>query len=81
VFDGKLLSRTVIAGLIVAAATIGLFLVLWTALSGLDDFVRLIMSVCIPPAALALIAGVFFLVTRSRAEAHPPHDHSHDHES
>jgi hypothetical protein len=74
VFDGKLLSRTVIAGGILAVVAIGLFLLLWTAFSGLDDFVRLMLSVCIPPAALALIAGVFFLVTRSRAGGHRPPD-------
>lgn len=39
------------------------FLLLWVGLgsAGVDQFPRLIMSVCLPPALIALIFGVYFL--------------------
>lgn len=67
--NSKQISRTVLGGLIVAAVAIGLFLLLWSALSGLDSFVRLFLSVCIPPAVMAAIVGIFFIATRARADS------------
>jgi len=64
--DNKLISKTVIGGLVIASAAIGLFFVLWFALVSLEPFLRLFLSVCVPPALMAAIIGVYILSTRHR---------------
>jgi lipopolysaccharide export LptBFGC system permease protein LptF len=64
--DRQLLSRAGVVGLVLAVLGIGLFVGLWAVLgnAGMDDFPRLVIAVCVPPAVLALAVGVFFLVAR-----------------
>lgn len=64
--DNKLISKTVIAGLVIAGVAIGLFFVLWLALASLEPFLRLFLSVCVPPALMAGFIGVYILTTRHR---------------
>jgi lipopolysaccharide export LptBFGC system permease protein LptF len=69
-FDGQRLKRASIVGVVLAVGAVALFLVLWTLLgnSGLDQFPRLIISLCVPPAVLALLVGAYFLITQSRRQ-------------
>ena len=69
--DNKLISKTVIAGLVIAAAAIGLFFILWLALASLEPFLRLFLSVCVPPALMAGVIGVYILSTRHRVAEAP----------
>jgi lipopolysaccharide export LptBFGC system permease protein LptF len=62
------LKRAMLAGVLLAAGGIVLFIVLWILLgnAGLDQFPRLIISLCLPPAAIALLVGVYFLLIQPR---------------
>jgi hypothetical protein len=68
--DRKVLSRAGAAGAILGIVGIGLFVLLWVVLgsAGVDTFMRLVIAVCVPPAVLALVMGIYFLVTRSRTD-------------
>jgi hypothetical protein len=56
------LTRASIAGAALALGGIILFVVLWLLLSSLDQFPRLIIAVCVPPALIALVMGIYFLM-------------------
>jgi hypothetical protein len=56
------LTRASIAGVVLALGGIVLFIVLWLVLRSLDQFPRLIIAVCVPPALIALGIGVYFLL-------------------
>jgi hypothetical protein len=60
--DKRGLTRAFIAGIVLALSGIGLFVILWLSLSSLDQFPRLIIAVCVPPALIALAIGIFFLL-------------------
>ncbi|MBE2269082.1 MAG: hypothetical protein IAE80_12695 [Anaerolinea sp.] len=66
--NGNNLPRIAIAGAVLAVVGIGLFLLLWVLMGsmGVSSLPRLIVSLCIPPAIIAAIIGVYILVTRSR---------------
>lgn len=64
--NGKLVSKTLIAGGIIAAVAIGLFFVLWLALASLEPFLRLFLAVCVPPALMTGAIGLYILSTRNR---------------
>jgi len=57
-------------GLLLAGGGVGLFVLIWVVLgsAGVDNFARLMVALCVPPALIALGVGLFFLATRSRAE-------------
>ena len=61
------LTRASVAGAIIGASAVITFIVLWIILGnwGMDQFARLVISVCIPPALIALIMGAYFLLIRS----------------
>lgn len=61
--DSRRLKRASIAGVALAAAGIVLFVLLWIVLgnAGVDQFPRLILSLCVPPGVIALIMGIYFL--------------------
>jgi hypothetical protein len=63
------LSKAGIAGFALALFGIVFFLVLWVVLgqTGMENFPRLILSICLPPAAIALIIGIYMLVVRPKA--------------
>jgi hypothetical protein len=64
--DGKTLSKAGIAGVVLAVVGIILFLVLWFGLGqiGIQQFPRLILALCVPPALMAALVGVYMLVAR-----------------
>lgn len=64
--DQKLLTRGIIAGVVLAVLGIGMFLLLWTVLEDADTFVRLVISVCVPPAILAGVGGGLILMIRPK---------------
>lgn len=66
--DRKLLSRAGLMGILLAVFGIGLFILLWVVLgnAGMDNFARLMIAICIPPALIALGVGLFFLATREK---------------
>ncbi|MGQ9888867.1 MAG: hypothetical protein ACUVSX_10305 [Aggregatilineales bacterium] len=64
--DRLRLSRALVAGAVLAGLGIALFAVLWAFLGsqGVDQAARLLLSLCIPPAAIATALGVYLLLTR-----------------
>jgi hypothetical protein len=64
--DRKMISRIGIIGAILGTIAIGLFLLLWAILgnAGLSEFPRLVASVCVPPALMSFIFGIYFLTNR-----------------
>jgi lipopolysaccharide export LptBFGC system permease protein LptF len=67
--DKKAFSRIGIAGAGLAILGIIIFLILWIVLGnlGVDNFPRLITSLCIPPAVIAVLIGIYMLVARPGA--------------
>lgn len=67
----KNLSRASIVGVALAIGGIILFVVLWVVLgnAGVDQFARLLMSMCIPPALMAALVGGYFLFGRSASRS------------
>jgi hypothetical protein len=64
--DEKTISRIGIAGAILGVLAIALFGVLWVILGEADISVlpRLVTSICVPPAAMAAILGIYLLIRR-----------------
>lgn len=62
------LSKASAAGVILAVVGIILFIVLWVVLGqlGATTVARLLISLCLPPAVIAGIIGVYVLVVRAR---------------
>ncbi len=62
------LSRGLIVGAVLAALGIGLFIGLWIVLGsmGVGNAARLLVSLCIPPAVIALIMGGYILLRPKR---------------
>lgn len=60
------LKKALIAGTLLSAIAIALFLILWVLLgsAGVEQTVRLLMSLCLPPAIIAAILGVYILLAR-----------------
>ena len=67
-FDRGRIGRGLAMGLVLAVFGIGGFILLWNGLGslGLEQFPRLILSMCLPPAGIALVMGVYILVFRAR---------------
>ncbi|MBL8130801.1 MAG: hypothetical protein JNL42_03010 [Anaerolineae bacterium] len=65
-FDSATLRRMLVAGAVLAVGGIILFVLLWLALgsANMQNFPRLILSLCIPPAIIALLLGGYFLISR-----------------
>jgi lipopolysaccharide export LptBFGC system permease protein LptF len=63
------LSRGSIFGFVLGVLAIILFVVLWLGLGSLNvsQFPRLMVSVCLPPAIIAALIGVYMLFWRPRA--------------
>lgn len=62
------LLRAQIAVAVLAVLAIGAFIVLWNLLgsAGFEDFPRLILSMCLPPAVIAIVVGIYVLIFRAR---------------
>ncbi len=60
------MTNAVVAGGVLAALAIGMFIVLYVILgsTGLDDAHRLFVSMCAPPVVLALLVGGYALTKR-----------------
>lgn len=58
--------RTAIVGAVIGSAAIALFLLLWFGLGsiGVEVFPRLVTALCLPPALMAIGAGVYLLFLR-----------------
>lgn len=72
--NGRNLTRAGIAGAVLAVLAIVLFLVLWVVLGTfkMDAMPRLFASLCIPPAIIAGILGVYMLVRKPKDTPNPP---------
>ncbi len=64
--DRKRLTRALVIGAILSAAGVVLFLLLFFGMSGVDSAPRLFVSMCIPPAVIALVLGAYLLISRGR---------------
>lgn len=62
--DGPKFSKPLIAGAILAVVGIALFFVIYIALANNEPVVRLFVAMCVPPAIIAAIIGVYVLVAR-----------------
>ena len=62
------LSRASVAGVVLSIVGIILFVVLWLVFGqvGLEHIPRLLLSLCIPPAIIGVIAVVYFRGTMKR---------------
>lgn len=62
----KILSRAAVVGLGLAVGAVVLFGALWVLLgnAGVEQFPRLMLSICVPPAVIAALVGGFFLLVR-----------------
>jgi hypothetical protein len=56
------LSRASVAGVVLSIVAIVLFVVFWLVLGqvGLEHIPRLLLSLCVPPAIIGVIAVVYF---------------------
>ncbi len=68
--NGNNMTRILIAGMLLAVVGVGSFVLIWGMMgsAGVANLPRLLVSMCIPPAIIALIMGVYILVTRSKAD-------------
>ena len=66
--NGRNLTRAGVIGLVLAVLAIVLFLVLWVILGSfkLDAMPRLFASLCVPPAVLAGIMGIYILTRKPK---------------
>lgn len=64
--DRKLISRAGIAGFGLSLFGIGLFVLIWVLMgeAGANNFTRVVLSVCVPPALMAAMVGVYMLLVR-----------------
>lgn len=72
-FNTKTISRAGLAGAVLSALGILLFVGLWlvTGRTDLDPFPRLIISLCVPPGVIAIVMGIYALVVRP-SSTEPP---------
>ena len=63
--DGKVVTRIGIAGAVIGVVAIGMFMGLWILLgnANVDDFPRLVISICVPPAIMTAIIGAYLLLS------------------
>lgn len=62
------MTRAGIAGIVLATLGVVLFIVLWVTLgsAGISQLARLLLSLCLPPAIIAALIGIYVLVARTR---------------
>lgn len=63
-FNGNNVPRIVIAGVVLATLGVIAFIVIWVLMgsAGVPNLPRLLVSMCIPPALIAALIGVYILV-------------------
>lgn len=66
----SVLSRPTLGVVGLAAFGVVLFIGLWVVLGhvGVEQFARLLVSLCIPPAAIAAMVGIYFLARPNNPE-------------
>ena len=69
-FGKKTLMRAGVAGVVLAGIGIGAFLVIWILLgqAGTSDFPRLMASLCLPPALVAAVIGLYLLIIQPKSQ-------------
>ncbi len=72
--DNKTLTRTVIAGGVLSGLGIALFFLLWFGLGSAQvaQLPRVVLSVCLPPAIMAMVVGLYFIIARGSTQPPPP---------
>jgi len=65
---------------VLSVGAIVLFLLLWMLLaeSGMNNFARLLISLCVPPGLIAAVLGGYFLFTVSRNGTKLPDEEPED---
>ena len=66
--DKQSLPRIAVVGAVLALLGVALFLIIWVTMgsAGVEQLPRLVVSVCLPPAIIAAILGVYVLVRPNR---------------
>jgi hypothetical protein len=67
-FEGRNLKPMLLGGVILAIIGILVFIGLWVLLGtlGFEQFPRLILSMCVPPAVIGVLLGFYVLIFRMR---------------
>ncbi|MFN8528088.1 MAG: hypothetical protein U0670_05715 [Anaerolineae bacterium] len=65
--ERRRLTRALLIGVGLSMVGIILFIVIYMALSQAQSAPRLFVSLCVPPAIIALILGVYILVARPKS--------------
>lgn len=63
------LTTAIVAGGVLAALGVGIFVLLFfVLLSDMDNLPRLLLSMCLPPALMALVVGAYFIISANKPE-------------
>jgi hypothetical protein len=67
--DKRLISQVSIAGFVLSLIGLGMFALLWIVLgnANVDTFMRLFISICVPPMVMAAVVGAYILIARPGA--------------
>jgi hypothetical protein len=57
-------SKPLVAGVALAIVAVVLFLGIYIALAGTEPIIRLFVAMCVPPAVIAAVIGVYVLIAR-----------------
>src|SRR5262245_1788156 len=70
----QILSKASIVGAVLAVGGIILFVILYAALgnTSVDAITRVLVSLCVPPALMAVLVGGYFFLTRSQEKRVEP---------
>ncbi len=70
------LTRTMIAGMALAALAVALFLMLWFAFgaAGMSQATRLFASLCLPPVIVGGVLIILVMANRARSDATTKND-------
>lgn len=60
------LSRATLLAAVIAVGGIALFFILWVVLADLNQFARLMLSLCVPPGVMAAVVGGYLLLVQPK---------------
>jgi hypothetical protein len=58
------ITRWLMGGAVLAGLGVGLFLLIFFALNGVDQLTRLVIALCVPPLVMVVLLGGYILLTR-----------------
>jgi hypothetical protein len=58
------ITRWLMGGAVLAGLGVGLFLLIFFALNGVDQLTRLVIALCVPPLVMVVLLGGYILLIR-----------------